>query len=92
MTGAYGSNKKRRKIMSWRNNAACRDKDPELFFPVGKGKSAQEQIQQAKAVCQCCPVSDHCLQAAQVPGTVGVWGATSEDERRAMNAANAHAR
>ena len=38
----------------WRAKAACRDKDPELFFPVGNTGAAYQQIEEAKAVCRTC--------------------------------------
>lgn len=40
----------------WRAKAACRDKDPELFFPVGNTGAAYQQIEEAKAVCRTCKV------------------------------------
>ncbi len=71
--------------MEWRHDAACRDSDPELFFPIGNTGPALIQIEQAKQVCRSCPVMSECLQWALDSGQeAGVWGGTSEDERRLM--------
>jgi WhiB family transcriptional regulator, redox-sensing transcriptional regulator len=71
--------------MDWRHNAACRDADPELFFPIGNTGPALLQIDEAKRVCHRCPVMDSCLHWAIDSGQyAGVWGGMSEDERRAM--------
>ena len=40
----------------WREHSACRDTDPDLFFPVGTTGPAIEQIETAKAVCRVCDV------------------------------------
>ncbi len=71
---------------NWRSYAACREEDPELFFPVGNTGAALVQIEEAKAVCRRrCPVMERCLQWALETGQeAGVWGGLSEDERRAM--------
>jgi WhiB family redox-sensing transcriptional regulator len=62
---------------------ACADADPELFFP----ESGQtEQIERAKAVCADCPVLTSCLRFALRHPVQGVWGGTTEDERRALRA------
>ncbi|MEJ2865379.1 WhiB family transcriptional regulator [Actinomycetospora flava] len=69
--------------MSWRSRAKCRDEDPELFFPVGHHRPARVRLAAAKSVCGQCPVSADCLEWALANGEVdGVWGGTSEDERR----------
>lgn len=65
---------------NWRRRAACRDEDPELWFPVGTGPLAQRQIAQAKALCRRCPVRDECRADA---APYGIWGGTTEDERDA---------
>jgi WhiB family redox-sensing transcriptional regulator len=71
--------------MDWRHDAACRDADPELFFPIGNTGPALVQIEQAKAICRNCPVMDECLRWALDSGQeAGVWGGTSEDERRLL--------
>ena len=69
--------------MDWRHRAACRDEDPELFFPIGTSGPALLQVEQAKAVCRRCSVTDECLQWALETGQdAGVWGGMSEEERR----------
>jgi WhiB family redox-sensing transcriptional regulator len=79
--------------MDWRHRAACRDVDPELFFPIGNTGPALVQIEEAKQVCRRCPVTDACLRWALASGQdAGVWGALSEDERRALKRRNARAR
>uniref|UniRef100_UPI002F9194A1 WhiB family transcriptional regulator n=1 Tax=Streptomyces longwoodensis TaxID=68231 RepID=UPI002F9194A1 len=70
---------------NWRNRSACREEDPELFFPIGNTGPALLQIEEAKAVCRRCPVMETCLQwALEIGEDSGVWGGLSEDERRAM--------
>lgn len=69
----------------WHTRAACRDQDPELFFPIGNTGPALLQIQEAKEVCYRCPVIDQCLQwALDTRQDAGVWGGTSEDDRRSL--------
>lgn len=71
--------------MDWRNDAACREEDPELFFPVGTSGPALMQIAEAKTVCRRCTVTEACLKWALESGQdAGVWGGMSEDERRAL--------
>ena len=71
--------------MDWRHEAACRDEDPELFFPIGTTGPAVLQIEEAKAVCRSCDVTNDCLNWAIESGQdAGVWGGLSEDERRAL--------
>ena len=72
----------------WRDLAACRDTTPDLFFPVGTTGPAIEQIAQAKAVCATCEVQAPCLEFALVTNQdSGVWGGTSEEERRKLRRA-----
>jgi WhiB family redox-sensing transcriptional regulator len=70
----------------WRAEAACSEPaTTNLFFPVGVTGQAEIQIRQAKAVCQECPVKAECLEFAITTNQeYGVWGGTSEDERRVL--------
>lgn len=71
--------------MSWQEKAACGGQEPELFFPVGNTGPAKLQIDEAKAVCNRCEVSEQCLTWALETGQeFGVWGGMSENERRAL--------
>ena len=74
--------------VDWRGGAACRNQDPELFFPVGTTDRALVQLQKAKAVCHTCPVQAPCLQWAMhsepIGQEAGVCAGLSESERRAL--------
>ncbi|KPI28796.1 WhiB family transcriptional regulator [Streptomyces sp. NPDC054950] len=70
---------------NWREHAECRNEDPDLFFPIGTSGPALLQTEQAKAVCRRCPVREQCLEwAMETDQTLGVWGGTGENERRAL--------
>jgi WhiB family redox-sensing transcriptional regulator len=57
----------------------------DLFFPVGTTGPAIEQIETAKAVCRSCDVQRACLEYALVTNQdSGIWGGTSEEERRTL--------
>lgn len=64
----------------WHNGAECRAADdPEVFFPVG-----DVSPDPALRYCAFCPVITDCLSWALAAGVDGVWGGTTEDERRRM--------
>lgn len=67
----------------WRDKAACKNIDPDFFFP-GRGDSDMEQS--AKAVCEICPVPNECLDFAlvELPDCPGIWGGTTQRERRGI--------
>lgn len=52
--------------------------DPDLFYP-----ERGEEVATAKAVCATCPVRAECL-AAGLYEKYGIWGGTSERERRKL--------
>ena len=64
-------------------DAACIDYHPDVFFPTRGGETGP-----AKRICFGCPLREACLDYALVAGgKFGVWGATSERERRRMRRA-----
>jgi WhiB family transcriptional regulator, redox-sensing transcriptional regulator len=72
----------------WRDDGACLHADPDLFFPVSATGPALRQVDEAKRICRACPVQAPCLAWALRQGvSSGVWGGTTEEERRAIRAA-----
>ncbi|HVL28940.1 MAG TPA: WhiB family transcriptional regulator [Acidimicrobiales bacterium] len=66
--------------MAWRDQAACRGLDTDVFFPL-----TDEEAGEAKAVCATCPVRELCLEYALVTRQDdGVWGGLTETERRRL--------
>jgi WhiB family redox-sensing transcriptional regulator len=65
---------------SWRQAAACRGVDPEVFYPA-----SDEEAGAAKVVCGRCPVRQPCLEFALARRErEGVWGGATERERRRL--------
>jgi len=70
---------------SWWKLAACQSADPEMFFPVSNSGTGNAEIAQAIAVCGSCAIRHRCLEYALESGQVhGVWGGTTEEERRSL--------
>lgn len=66
--------------LAWREFGLCAQTDPEAFFP-DKGGSTRE----AKQMCQRCDVRVDCLDYALANDErFGIWGGTSERERRVL--------
>jgi WhiB family redox-sensing transcriptional regulator len=64
--------------LTWRKQAACKGLDPEIFYPV-----TDEEVLDAKAVCEGCPVRTPCLEhALGLREKEGVWGGATDKERR----------
>jgi WhiB family redox-sensing transcriptional regulator len=62
----------------WAAFAVCRDKDPDIFFPL-----TITGEQDAIRVCEGCPVSFDCLEfALEARIRFGIWGGMTEKERR----------
>lgn len=66
--------------LRWQDHARCLEVDPEIFFPERGGSS-----QAARAICDACPVAAACRRyAVRTKQTFGIWGGTSERERRIL--------
>ena len=64
--------------LSWRQRAACRGIEPDIFYPV-----SDEEAEEAKAICAECAVRQPCLEYALANRERdGVWGGATERERR----------
>ena len=73
---------------SRRGRSACRDSDPDVFFPIGTTGPALEQIETARRICTACLVSEECLDFALATNQeAGIWGGTTEEERRKLRKA-----
>ena len=69
---------------AWMAEGVCTGADPELFFPNSRDP---HNAQRAKAICRTCPVRTKCLDYAltfEPHALWGVWGATTQHERRRM--------
>lgn len=76
--------------IGWQSLGACRDSDPDLFFPIASSGPALQQVAEAKAVCARCPVRIDCLSYALDTGQhAGVWGGASAEDRREIRSARA---
>ena len=42
--------------VNWHEDVACRDADPDLFFPIGTTGAPLRQMEEAKRICRDCPV------------------------------------
>lgn len=63
----------------WRSRAACRDVDPDTFFPATERGPG---VTRAKAVCAGCPVRRRCLEEAILRIPDGIAGGLTAAERR----------
>lgn len=69
----------------WRKTAACRDEEPELFFPKGHEGPWLLVIKEAKAVCRRCPSKGSCLAyALDHRVSDGIFGGLTDKERASI--------
>jgi WhiB family redox-sensing transcriptional regulator len=67
----------------------CAGMSPSVFVPRQPRRYADSDLAAAKAACRRCPYMGECLEYAMelTPPPVGVWGGTTEEERRLMRRA-----
>jgi WhiB family redox-sensing transcriptional regulator len=73
-------------VLNWQLEAACRDLPVDWFFPE-QGPDDWYHLRRAVAVCESCPVIEQCLKYAltfEARSLPGIWGGTSENQRRAL--------
>jgi WhiB family redox-sensing transcriptional regulator len=71
----------------WRQHANCKGIATDIFYPE-RGCSIHD-VNAAKAICNECPVIKQCLDyAIENYEIIGIWGGTSQFERRFMRRAN----
>lgn len=62
--------------------ASCATADPDAFFPE-RGSHSFSNVY-AKRICSTCPYKSPCLEWAIENEEMGIWGGTTENERRSM--------
>lgn len=72
------------KIDRWNTLAACKDADPEIFFPVGRGGHQPKDLVDSLWFKYCgeCPVKQRCMDHALENEEYGFWAGTTQEERK----------
>jgi WhiB family redox-sensing transcriptional regulator len=60
----------------------CQSGNPDRWFPTTG--TTDKDIAKAKAECASCPILDDCKEWAVIHGEVGIWGATTESDRKSI--------
>ncbi|MGW4336743.1 WhiB family transcriptional regulator [Rhodococcus koreensis] len=74
---------------NWQLHARCRNMDSDLFFPHDDERRGERIRRErvAKEICIQCPVRSQCTaHAVSIGEPFGIWGGTSEAERRQLRA------
>ena len=74
-----------RHAADWRTLGACRDRDPEFWFPKGSTGPGSVQAAEAKAICRACPVAITCATwAIEKRLQHGIYGGLDGPQRRSI--------
>jgi WhiB family redox-sensing transcriptional regulator len=60
----------------------CATTDPEIFFP--ERGTARWEGEAVRRICHACPYQTECLDWAIEHSELGIWGGTTEQERRKL--------
>lgn len=74
----------------WRHHAACLNRPTNYWYPDTPGATTPA-AELALSICRSCPVTTECLQyALNKPEYHGIWGATTEQQRRGLRSRRTH--
>jgi WhiB family redox-sensing transcriptional regulator len=81
--------------IAWMEGAPCKGLSG-MFHPTLQWRGETQRLfhateKDAKAVCAACPVKEQCLEYALTNREYGVWGGTTEAERRRIRTARRNA-
>ena len=65
-------------MKNWRDDANCRDLDPELFY------TERHTPLKARLACEVCPVQEQCLEYALQYEEYGYWAGTTRRQRTTL--------
>jgi WhiB family redox-sensing transcriptional regulator len=69
-------------IDDWMQKAACRNQSTANFFILRGDPQQRVKRIEAYQICKGCPVQRECLDYAIINHELGIWGGTTDRERR----------
>lgn len=76
-------------MVDWRDLAACKGMNPELFY-AEPGRN--DDVEAARKICKTCPVRKACLEYSLLRHEFGFWGGKTEEERKRIRGQRARDR
>jgi WhiB family redox-sensing transcriptional regulator len=71
-------------VGDWMQQAHCKETETRVFFIYREDKDQRQRREHAYEICRWCPVKADCLEYAIVNNEIGIWGGTTDQERRRM--------
>jgi len=66
---------------NWREQAACKNAQVNLYFPISKSPSKVE-LTKAFFYCKSCPVAAYCMHEALLCSHHGIWAHSTQAQRK----------